>query len=97
MNKKYISLSAYICNAISCLQIMKKVELFNFCKRKFEWLSESEFEEVVKLLNEEAAITGITDVYVYQTSTCLMPPKRNIDEIMVLVEQSISQHHNQMP
>jgi hypothetical protein len=94
MNEKHVSLAAYICSAVMGLQIIKKQQLFEFCERKFKWMTKDDFEKVLKLVQEECAITGITDIYVYQTSTCLMPPKKSMDEIMSVLQQPTTQHHN---
>ena len=64
MNEKHVSLAGYICNAISCLQVMKKEDLFGFCERKFKWMTKDDFEKGTTFFdiaraNLESLMTGM--------------------------------------
>jgi hypothetical protein len=94
MNEKHVSLAGYICHFVGSVQVMKKEDLFGFCERKFKWMTKDDFENVLKLVQEQCAITGITGVYVYKTS---IHSTKTHEEIMSVVRQSPSQHHSHPP
>lgn len=94
MNEKHVSLAGYICYVVGSVQVITKEQLFTFCKRRFKWLIEDDFEKVLKLVQEEFAITGITDVHVYKTS---IHSTKTHEEIMNVVRQLPSQYHSRPP
>lgn len=79
--KTAISLSAFICHSIMMNQIFEIESLFECSKRIFKDISRDNFNEVIDLLNKDCAITGITDKYIYQTSSTLKQQK-TIEQIM---------------
>lgn len=92
--RKYLSLAGYISNAMMTIQVIEKETLYGFCKRKFEWITPSQFDQVVGILKDQATITDITDKYVYQTATALFSKSKSYDEIIALVAQLNHQHHS---
>lgn len=78
--ENYIEVSGYICHALMIQQVLPIEELFEKCKQfvtgKYsKELSKDEFDKILKFLKEGAAITGITDEYIYQTSSTLITQK----------------------
>lgn len=77
---KFIKISAFISHGLMLNQIMKLTDLFDLCKRRFDWIDKKEFDEILIILKEGSAITGITETHIYQTSS-IINKQKTIEEI----------------
>jgi len=85
MNEKHVKVAGYICHALMMNQVMLIDDLFKHTSNFMKGLTRQEYDEINELLNQSGAITGISEDYIYQTTSTLTYQK-NVDEIMNLVK-----------
>ena len=86
--KGYVKITGYICHALMMHQVVTIEKLFKvterFSKSFSKGLTRTEFDEILDLLNNHAAITGIRNGYIYQNTSTLLKQKTS-EEIKSLV------------
>jgi hypothetical protein len=89
-----IEITSYIAHALMMSQVLEIGQLYRCCQNRFVGLSKNRFESLLLLMNDNAAITVITDTHIYQTTSAMSTPK-TIDEIKAIagVKTLSSIHH----
>lgn len=89
--KKMILASGYIAAHLMSAQVVKIKDSFKLVQQQYG-ISFEEYSTIIFYLRESTAITGITDKYIYQTTSVVFnnPEKQqslSVNQIMKILEQ----------
>lgn len=92
-SKLAVAVSGYVCHALD-QQVFPIEPLWIMAKRAFPEIERCDFDEILDILDNHAAITGISNGYIYET-TSLGHKRLTHKEIMALIKPWFFQCHSQ--